>query len=266
MTQPDQTYPVLPESEIRELVRRYKAGDNCAADTIILHNEGMIAKVVRRYYVTGITGDTTFDDLMQLGRMGMLRALQDFDPDNGAKFTTYAFAWIRQSISRYGKRGGMSIGMGYKAVEFRGQAGRARAKFEQDNGREPTLAELASVTGLSESRLTQLRVNVVSIELTTGDDRRSLADVLPDLDVNVEQEAGALADADYDQAIWQAVEGLPDTWQTVIKMRFRQTPATLAEVSALLGVSRERVREIEKQSFQFLKKSPNFSTLWGGGC
>jgi RNA polymerase sigma factor (sigma-70 family) len=261
MSTPDRQYPVLPETEIRELVRQYQAGDNCAADRIILHNEGMIANVARRYYVTGVTGDTTFDDLMQLGRMGMLRALRDFDPDNGSKFTTYAYAWVREGISRYGKLSGQAVTLSHKAIEKRGRAGRAIAEFQQANGREPTQAELAAITGMDAGKLESLRVNVVSIELDKDDDRRSLADVLVDPDADVENEASERADAVYNLAIWQAVDKLPPTWKTVILMRYSQKPSTLAQVAAHLGISRERVREIEKQSYQFLKKSPFLSSF-----
>ena len=261
MSTPDRQYPILPEAEIRELVRRYQAGDNCAADIVILHNEGMIAKIARRYYSTGVTGDATLEDLMQLGRMGMLRALQDFDPDNGSKFSTYAYNWVREGISRYGKHSGQAVTLSHKAIEKRGKVGRAMAEFEQAYGREPTLAELACATGIDEAKLTSLRVNVISIELDQGDDRRSLADTLVDPDANVEQEASERADAVYNLSIWQAVDKLPPTWKTVILMRYSQKPSTLAQVAAKLGISRERVREIEKQSYQFLKKSPFLSSF-----
>ncbi len=251
-------HELLPECKIRELVRRYQAGDREAGDCVIAHNEAMISMIVRRYYVTGVTGDATFEDLMQLGRIGLLRAMEDYDPVRGAKLMTYAYPWIRQQISRYGRRDGQAIGMGFKARDRRGQVGKARARLEQKLSRKPTLAELAADTGLPEATIERLRVNMISIDIDPQGDQRSLADTLVDPDVDVEAEAGELADEHYNRRVHEALDGLPENWQKVIRMRYGLgcKAMTLNDVSHTMHISRERVRQIEQAALMALKKSP----------
>lgn len=138
---------LLPDEEIRSLVAAYQEGDQAAGERVIAHNERLIYDIAAHYYHARVTGDVGMEDLMQLGRMGILRAMRKFDPRKPVKFSTYAWHWIRQSIRRHGMRAGQGVTMSYHATDTRGRIGVARAAFEQANGREPTVAELAAATG-----------------------------------------------------------------------------------------------------------------------
>lgn len=251
------------EQEV-ELVRQYQAGDRDAAVTLLRHNERMIHKIAKRYYYTRITGDCTLDDLMQWGRMGFLRGLDKINMDLGFAFSTYVYWWVRQSISRNGKMDGASVTMSAAANGRRTKLGQARADFEQDNHREPTSDELEGITGIKNPKSYVYRVLSIDGADNDSEEKRSIEQLTDPVDVATEAEDKA--DEHYNLSIHEIVDQLPANWRTVIVSRFGlggEPPKTLEVTANGMGMTRERVRQIEKVALRKLKRMLISGEFWG---
>lgn len=250
--------PLLPEAEIRALIAQYRTGDNAAAEKVIAHNENAIYRLARRYHSTGVCGDVPMDDLVQLGRIGILRAMQDFRLDSQSRFMTYAWYWIRQYISRYGKREGQQVSLSYKASEHRGRVGRVMALFEQEHSRRPTSKEISQITGLDETYLASLRANVKSLESkVTPNDDRTLADVIADPD---EDPAAECEEAMMKALVAQKLRTISPKYRKILTRYYGldgKPAASLTAIAKKLGVTTERARQIRDDALEQLRQSVN---------
>jgi RNA polymerase primary sigma factor len=246
---------VLPEEEIRRLVCLYRKGDDSAAAQIIAHNERAIYRIARRYQVTGVCGDVPLEDLMQLGRMGMLRALEDFDLSSGHKFITYAWQWIRMYISRYGEREGRQISFSYRATEQRIKIGSIRAAFVQEHGHEPNAAELSKIAGLSEASISRLRANVISLDVSYDTKKDTLGERLPS---NEEDPARTVEDRLVVESLKEQIGAMPARWRMVVTRYYGldgKPPASLQKLARQMGITQERVRQIRDSALAKMKKT-----------
>lgn len=256
----DLDHEVLSSAEMLALVREYQSTrSEQVLEKILAHNERFVYHVAMKYYMSHSTGDASVEDLMQWGRMGLIRALETFEPERGMKLSTYSYHWVRQHITRFGRRDGQPIGMSVQAHEKRATIGRVRAEFEQANGREPTAEELTALTGIK--NVERLRPVVFSIDndQAHGDDAAAMVERIPD-PANVELDGGARADRLFDRRILAVVDELPDVWRTIIRLHYGLDgePQTFEQISQQIGVTRERVRQITHQALSNLRTRLEF--------
>lgn len=254
-------HPLLSETETRELIVAYRKGDQNAAARLIEHNEKAIWRMARRYQSTGVCGDLEIDDLMQYGRIGLLRAMKDFDVEGTTKFITYAWNWIRLEVSRNGKHDGQQVHLSYRASEHRGRVGKARNEFIQKNHREPTPRELSAITNLKEEYIASLKPSVASLDMPIGANsmyggaRKSYADIIPAPNANPEAESEERLVV---ESALEKIKKMPKRWQYVVIRLYGldgKAPATFRDIARKLGISHQRVNQIKDSVLAELKNS-----------
>lgn len=248
-------HTILPEEELRKLICAHRNGDTEAAASILAHNERAIFRIARRYQSTGRCGDVPLEDLMQLGRMGMLRALEDFDLQSGHKFLTYAWWWSRMFISRYGELEGQQINLSYRARGKRGKIALARAKFVHEQKREPTVYEIAELVGIDVRQVMLLRTNVTSLDFYIESKKQTVGELTPSVDGDIAErvEKNIMA-----ETVKANLVNLPSRSRSIIT-RFYGLDGKPAEslhaIARRLGISHERVRQIKEAALIKLRES-----------
>ncbi len=231
-------------SRLEELISRSQAGDREATEQLITENSGLIWSVAKRFLGRG----TEPEDLYQLGCLGFLKAVEGFDKSFGTQFSTYAVPKISGEIRRFLRDDGavkVSRSIKERAVAIKA----ARTLLTQAFGREPTLTELSTQTGLSPEDIAlaeSATANIESIHQCTGEDGFSLENVLTD----TESEERFLEKV----SLRQAIETLPEREALVIRLRYFHG-LTQQRVSRVLDVSQVQVSRIEKKALQRLKAS-----------
>lgn len=247
-------HPILPEEEIRKLVRAHRKGDPDAASRILAHNERAIFRIARRYHSTGRCGDVPLDDLMQLGRMGMLRALEDFDLSSRNKFLTYAWAWVMMNISRHGEREGQQIKLSYRATGKRNKIAAARSRFVQEQNREPTVEELAGIVGIDKYQVMRLRSSIASLDVHIESKNQSFGELIPSPEVNIAEQVERKVMFEGIQSKMRCLS----TREKNILTRFFGLDGMPAEslhtIASKIGISRARVGQIKDAALEKLRE------------
>ena len=248
-------HPLLTADDEVRLAKAIEAGDEAARRTMIESNLRLVVSIARRYWATGLP----LADLVQEGNLGLLRAVEKFDWRRGVKFSTYATWWIKQAITRgAADRGASPIRLPVHVDEQLGRLRRAQVRLAERLGREPSADELATELRLPVDGVARLLGSaraVTSLDTPVGDDGAALRDLLAD-----DSAAGPdvlAVEAVGQEVLEQALAALPERTRQVLVLRFglaSGTPRTLEEVGALLGVSRERVRQIERRALATLRR------------
>jgi len=245
--------PLLTRAEERELARRKDAGDEAAKRQLIESNLRLVMSITRNYTKAGVP----LLDLIQEGNLGLIRAVEKFDYRMGYKLSTYATWWIRQAVTRALADQGRTIRLPVHVAEQVRRLLRARRQLAQKLNREPTLAELAKETGLEESRVTDLLDLVedpVSLDTPVGDGESLYGDLIEDVHSAAPHERTAQRLRATELAT--ALAHLNPRMRRVLALRFGldgQSPQTLEEVGAGLGITRERVRQLESRALRELR-------------
>ena len=245
--------PLLTRAEEAELARRKDEGDEEAKKRLIEANLRLVMSITRNYTKAGVP----LLDLIQEGNLGLMRAVEKFDYRMGYKLSTYATWWIRQSVTRALADQGRTIRLPVHVAEQVRRLLRSRRQLAQKFNREPTVAELAKETQLAEERIQQLLELVedpVSLDTPVGDGESLYGDLIEDL--NAERPHDTAATRHRAKELAHALSTLNPRMRRVLALRFGLDgahPQTLEEVGAGLGITRERVRQLESRALRELR-------------
>jgi RNA polymerase sigma factor (sigma-70 family) len=243
----------LSPEERAELERLIAEGER-ARQRLVEANQGLVWQIARRYADAGMD----VEDLVQEGNIGLLHAIEKFDPDLGYRFSTYATWWIRQAIARAVADQSRTIRLPVHAGEALMRLERAREQLTTELGREPDLAEIAERAKVDPNwarELVEAGTRPTSLDRLLGEDQEtSLADLVPDASADAEAALERLATSD---AVQRALAMLSERERQVLTLRYGLAdgiPRTLSEVAEILGISRERVRQIEAEALRRLRR------------
>ena len=249
-----QTSLITPQQEV-QLAKRIQAGDGEAREQMIKANLRLVVKIAREYEDYGVP----LLDLINEGNIGLMKAVERFDPTKGAKLSTYAAWWIKQAIRRalsnQSKTIRLPVHVGDKLLHVR----RAAVRLEEELGREPTLEELASEMDMEPARLAALRTAAIppsSLDAPVGDDDGKRFDEFVG-DEKADTPYGQLEDKTTTDMLREMVATLPSREQTILRYRFGldgDGEKTLEEVGEQFGVTRERIRQIQNLALVKLRK------------
>jgi RNA polymerase primary sigma factor len=245
--------PLGREEEI-VLARSAQGGDLRARQRIVESNLRLVIWVAKRYRGQGLP----LLDLVQEGALGLIRAVEKFDPDRGFRFSTYAAWWVRQAIVRALADKSRLIRLPVNLVELLDRVGSAERRLLGVHGREPTVQELAELTGIGAERLLALRgwaQAPVSLDQPVGDDGSSvLGELIPDEDTP--SPLAIVIAAGYADRVRRLLCTLSERERCVIELRYGlagEEPCSATEVARRLSVSRERIRQIESRALERLQ-------------
>ena len=244
---------LLTPAQERELARRKDLGDEEAKRKLIECNLRLVMSITRNY----THADVALLDLIQEGNLGLIRAVEKFDYTLGFKLSTYATWWIKQAISRALAEQGRTIRLPVHVADQVRKVTKTRRILGQKLNRDPSLEEVAAEVGMTPERvqeLLELVLDPVSLETPIGDGDSSVADLIPDL--NAAQPEVETADRARSSELFEALAKLQPRQRRVVIERFGLDgvrPRTLEEVGANLGITRERVRQLEARALRELR-------------
>lgn len=247
--------PLLTRAEERELARRKDEGDESAKRRLIECNLRLVMSITRNYTKAGVP----LLDLIQEGNLGLIRAVEKFDYRMGYKLSTYATWWIRQAVTRALADQGRTIRLPVHVAEQVRRLLRSRRQLAQKLNREPTLTELAAEAALPEEKvrdLLELVEDPVSLDTPVGDGDSLYGDMIED--VHSDQPEAQTAQHLRHRELASALSTLNPRMRHVLELRFGlggESPRTLEEVGSELGVTRERVRQLESRALRELRLS-----------
>jgi RNA polymerase primary sigma factor len=248
--------PLLTADEEKALAYRIRSGDAQARDRMVRSNLRLVVNIARNYTNKGLA----IQDLIEEGNLGVLRAVEGFDPTMNTRFSTYASYWIKQSIKRALVNTAKTIRIPAYMVELLAKWRRANAKLTDELGRAPTQEEIAHLLELPKKKLNiikkAIRVYSTPAQADQSDSGWSLDEMLED--GNTKSPETELVETDSLTHVMDLLEKMDQREATVLRMRFGvddEQPKTLKEIGERLGLTRERVRQIESEALGKLRVS-----------
>jgi len=245
---------LTPEEELA-LARRIQAGDDQARDQMIRANLRLVVKIARDYDNLGVP----LLDLINEGNLGLMKAVERFDPEKGAKLSSYSSWWIKQSMRRALANQARTIRVPVNAGAQMFHLRKAEVKLQQTLGRKPNDEELGQEVGLSARRVGALRdaaIRPASLDAPLCDEDASvLADIVPD--ENADNPAQRVEDNNSLSLLDDLIERLPPREAQIVRARFGLDGGpekTLEEVGACLGLTRERIRQLQNLALTRLRR------------
>ncbi len=246
--------PLLTAAEEKELARRVRQGDRAARDRLIQANLRLVTGIARRYLGLGL--DLT--DLIGEGTLGLLRAVEKFDPDRNCRFSTYATHWIRYTMRDALIRKSRLIRFPVHALQLLQNCQRTRAELRAELGREPTAEELRRRLRVSPRRL-RLAQSLARLTPATPSTGQATWDGAPDQALVVDRLPSPVETAETAELIHQVrarLRELSEREATVLRMRFGldgEPPMSLQQIGRRVGLTRERVRQIQESALDQLR-------------
>lgn len=256
-------YPLLKKQEEQELSRLVQEEhDEEARERLTTSNLRLVVNIAKHYRGYGLA----FLDLIQEGNIGLMKAVEKFDYTKNFRFSTYATWWIKQAIKRAISDIGRTIRVPIYVSEQANKVQKARNDYISKHASEPTVKQLSQLTGLSQAKVTetlQLIQDPISINATVGDDKDGeVGDFIPDN--NTLSPADEFIQNSLAEGVRDMLDGLSDREQKIIVYRYGLDGGkarTLEDVGLLLGITRERVRQIEAKAIIKLRNSPKAQNL-----
>jgi RNA polymerase sigma factor (sigma-70 family) len=250
------------EDKINAHFNRIRAIAKEAGDHLIVANLRLVVSIAKKFTGRGLS----LSDLIQEGNIGLIRTMKKFDHRKNFKFSTYATWWIRQSISRAIADGSRTIRLPVHMVNTSKRLSATRQKLFQELGRKPNTEEIAQAMGITAEEvgdlLDAMSLEPVSLEMPIGEDDDQLSDCIEDQ--SIQRPEDEAAESMLSQQIRQVINTLPERERRVIELRFgldNGTGRTLEEVSNDMGITRERVRQIELKALKILRDPQNKELL-----
>ena len=248
--------PLLTTEEEVDLAARIKKGDKEARTLMIKANLRLVVKIAQDYSNYGLP----LQDLISEGNIGLIKAVERFDPAKGGKLSTYGSWWIKQSIKRALANQSKTIRLPVHMVDKIAKLRRISRMLTEANGREPTDEELCEETGISRKKLTMLKraaQRPTSLDAPVGDDESSsYAEIIGD--ERAVNPLDALSDKNMHGELDDLLEVLNERESKIIDARFGlggKTPMTLEEVGREFGVTRERIRQLQNIALDKMRKN-----------
>lgn len=245
--------PLLSPEEEQQLAIRIGEGDATARDRMVRANLRLVVNIARGYTGKGLN----LQDLIEEGNLGLLRAVEGFDPAMGTRFSTYASYWIKQSIKRALINTAKTIRIPAYMVELLSKWRRASSRLTEELGRTPTPEEIARVLGLPRNKLPIIKKAIRIYNSTPQTDQAeagwSLGEMV--MDERTKNPEDELVESDALRQVLSLLETMDAREATVLRMRFGlhdQDAHTLKQIGETLGLTRERVRQIETEALNKL--------------
>jgi RNA polymerase primary sigma factor len=248
--------PLLSSDEEKQLAYRIEEGDNEARDQMVRANLRLVVNIARSYTGKGLG----LQDLIEEGNLGLLRAVEGFDPSMNTRFSTYASYWIKQSIKRALVNTAKTIRIPAYMVELLAKWRRATSKLQDELGRTPTHEEIARVLGLPKKKLAIIKKAIRVYNSAPQTDQTeagwSIDEML--MDGRAKAPDTEMVETDDLHHVLDQLSKMDPREATVLRMRFGlddEEPKTLKEIGERLGLTRERVRQIESEALQKLSET-----------
>lgn len=249
--------PLLSAEEERELAERIEAGDVLARDHLIRANLRLVVSLARGYLGKGLA----IEDLIAEGNLGLMRAVEGYNKDLNVRVSTYASYWIKQSMRRAVINQGKPVRLPAYLVNQLSKWRRALTQLTEELGRDPTPEEVGKALRLSRKKVDivshAIRVNMLMryADSPDEDENRSCAHLVDNRNQNVVDQ---LLEHDEYTRIFAKLDQLEERKATVIRMRYgldAYPPMTFREIGDILGLTRERIRQLEKQALEQLMET-----------
>ena len=247
-------YNLLSKEDEVRYAKAAANGNQEAKNALINHNLRLVVSIAKKYMGRGLT----LSDLIQEGNFGLIKATEKYDVDKGFRFSTYATYWIKQSISRAVMDQTRNIRIPIHVIELISKIKKAERDFQQSYNREPKEADVAAVLGLDVKKIKEAyswMKDTSSLDVVVGDDEDTTVGSFIE-DESVADSFMNIEDDERKEAVQNILNTLTDREQLIIKNRFgigMNRAKTLDEIGKELGISRERVRQIEAIALKKLR-------------
>lgn len=249
-------FPLLTIQDEIRLAALIQKGDAEARSEMVRCNLRLVVKIARDYQSFGLP----LLDLISEGNIGLMKAVERFDPAKGGKLSTYAAWWIKQSIKRSLANQSKTIRLPVHLVDKISKIRRVSNQMSEELGREPTDDELAEEIGMNPAKVSQLKIAAIrpaSLDAPIGDDESTeYGEIVGDAEAMDPFEL--LRDKDLRDEVGDLLDTLDDRERKIINSRFGldgEKPSTLEEVGERFGVTRERIRQLQNIALHKMRKA-----------